>query len=53
MTGAKVHDLDAEGASDKPHIGYDRERVSKKQQKFPSDIMAWNGGGQSDKNECL
>jgi hypothetical protein len=30
-----------------------RERISENLQKFPSDIMAWHGGGQSAKNECL
>jgi hypothetical protein len=31
----------------------DRERIPEKLQEFPSDIMAWHGGGQSAKNECL
>jgi hypothetical protein len=31
----------------------ERERVFENLQKFPSDIMAWHGGGQSAKNECL
>jgi hypothetical protein len=46
-------ELDVEGASDKPRRGRDRERISEKLQKFPSDIMVWHGGGQSAKNECL
>jgi hypothetical protein len=41
------------GAYDKPHRGCDRERISKKLQNFPSDIMAWHRGGQSTKNEFL
>jgi hypothetical protein len=46
--------LDVEEASDKPHRGGDREREPLRElSKFPSDIMAWHGGGQSTKNECL
>jgi hypothetical protein len=31
----------------------ERERIIENWHKFPSDIMAWHGGGQSAKNECL
>jgi hypothetical protein len=30
-----------------------RERIVENWHKFPGDIMAWHGGGQSTKNECL
>jgi hypothetical protein len=30
-----------------------RERIPEKLREFPGDIMAWHGGGQSAKIECL
>jgi len=53
MTWAEGRDFDVEGEFEKPRRGCDRERISEKLQKFPSDIMAWHGGGQSAKNEFL
>jgi hypothetical protein len=53
-------EFDVDEAYDKPRIGCDRERISNNLQKtrgtqrnFPSDIIAWHGGGQSAKSECL
>ena len=45
MTWAEVHELDVEGASDKPRRGWDKKNISEKLQKFPSDIIAWHEGG--------
>jgi hypothetical protein len=48
------HELDAEEASDKPRRDAVTEKGSLRNGiNFPSDIMAWHGGGQSAKNECL
>jgi hypothetical protein len=46
-------ELDVEEASNKHHMVAVTERFSERWHKFPSDIMAWHGGGQSVKNECL
>jgi hypothetical protein len=45
--------LDVGEAYDKPHRRRERERIVENWHKFPSDIMAWHGGGQSAKNEFL
>jgi hypothetical protein len=52
-TLAEVHELDAKEASDKPCRRCERERIDESWHKLPGDIMAWHGGGQSAKNECL
>jgi hypothetical protein len=49
----RLHELGVEEASDKPRRRCERERIDENWHKFPGDIMAWHGGGQSAKNECL